>query len=92
MYDLRSFLKAIENDKKDLVKISRSVDRKFEATAVLEKMQYEDMYPAVLFENIKGSDIPVLSNLFASRDRIARAFGVTTQELNKSTRARSQAY
>lgn len=86
MYDLRSFLKVIESDKNEFVKVSREVDRKFEATAVMEKLQYEDQYPTVLFENIKGSDIPVLSNLFASRDRIAKAFGVTTRELNKTVR------
>ena len=86
MIDLRSFLKTIEGDTKHLRKVTREVDNKFEATAILEKLQFEDQYPAVLYENVKGYDMPVISNVFADRNRIAKAFGVETTELNKVLR------
>ena len=82
MLDLRSFLKEIENDPKHLKKAKKEVDIKYEATAVLEKLQFENQYPAVLYENVKGYDMPVVTNVFADRDRIAKAFGLETTELN----------
>ncbi len=86
MNDLRTYLKTIEDDPKHLKKVKCEVDNKFEATAILEKLQFEDQYPAVLYENVKGYDMPVISNVFADRNRIAKAFGVESDQLNKTLR------
>lgn len=88
MYDLRSFLKQIEGDPKHLRKVTREVDTKLEATAILEKLQFENQDPAVMYEKPKGYNMPVVSNLFADRERIAKAFGVASDELNKTIRER----
>jgi len=88
MYDLRSFVKSIEQNEQHLVKVKKEVDQKFEATAVLEKLQFENRFPMVYFNKVKGYDIPVVSNVFADRDRIAMAFGTTGKELNKVVRER----
>lgn len=88
MYDLRSFLKSLENNSEHLVRVKKEVDPKFEATAVLQKLEEQRKYPAVLFEKVKGSDIPVVSNLFADRERIAMAFGTTGEDLNRVLRER----
>src|SRR5690606_15398025 len=37
--------------------------------------------PALLFENVKESEFPVLSNLYGSKRRIALALGVPEEEL-----------
>ena len=84
--DLRTFIKDIEGDKKHLKKITREVDIKYEMTAILEKLQQEDQYPAVFYENVKGFGMPVISNVFADRNRIAKAFGVESGELNQTLR------
>jgi 2,5-furandicarboxylate decarboxylase 1 len=86
MIDLRSFLDSVKDDKNNLLTVSREVDSKFEASAILEKLQFENRYPAVYYEKVKGFDIPVISNVFADRDRIALAFGVDSKDLNRTIR------
>jgi len=88
MIDLRSFIESIEENREHFRKVKREVDPVFEATGVLEKLQFENKYPAVLYEKVKGHNIPVLSNLFADRGRIALAFGTTEPELNRVIRER----
>jgi 2,5-furandicarboxylate decarboxylase 1 len=86
MIDLRSFLDGIKSNKNHFLTVKREVDAKFEASAVLEKLQHENRYPAVYYEKVKGYDFPVVSNVFADRDRIAVAFGVDGKDLNRTIR------
>ncbi|MGH8248015.1 MAG: UbiD family decarboxylase [Gammaproteobacteria bacterium] len=80
--DLRHFLAELEKKlPEEFVHVEREVDPKFELCAVLRKLQDENRYPAVLFEKVKGSAFPVVSNLFASRNRLALAFGVEADNL-----------
>jgi 2,5-furandicarboxylate decarboxylase 1 len=75
--DLRYFLGQLERRlPEEYVQVDRRVDPRFELPAVLRKLQDEDRYPAVMFNNVKGSEFPVLSNLFASSNRLALAFGI----------------
>ncbi len=54
---------------------SRSeVDPDQEIGAICHKVSLEDG-PALLFERVKGSDLPHLTNVYGTRRRIARAFG-----------------
>ncbi len=86
MYDLKSFIENLEGNRDHMVTVKREVDPKFEATAILEKLESQNKQPAVFYEKVKGSSIPVISNLFADRERIALAFGTTEQGLNKAVR------
>lgn len=80
--DLRHFLAELEKKlPEEFVSVEREVDPKFELSAVLRKLQAEGRYPAVRFEKVKGSRFPVVSNLFASRNRLALAFGVKPDNL-----------
>ena len=63
----------------ELHRVTRKVDPKFELGAVLA---LKDRGPALLFENVAGSTMPVAGNLLVSRDRFARAFGVTREALD----------
>ena len=63
----------------ELHRVTRKVDPKFELGAVLA---LKDRGPALLFENVAGSTMPVVGNLLVSRDRFARAFGVTREALD----------
>lgn len=75
--DLRTFLKKlVEWDPNQLKVVEREVDPVFEATAIVDKMQKDPRYPgfpAVLFKNIKGSQIPLILNLHATYERLALA-------------------
>ena len=75
--DLRSFLDEIKRRwPDDLQVISRSVDPAYEITALVVKLERQARRrPVLLFENVRGSRFPVLTNLHASRSRLAAAIG-----------------
>lgn len=80
--DLRYYLAELEKKMPgELVRVERSVNPKFELPAVLRKLQDQNKYPAVLFENVRGSEFPVISNLFASTNRLGLAFGIDPNNL-----------
>ncbi|MCR4426172.1 MAG: UbiD family decarboxylase [Firmicutes bacterium] len=62
------------------------VDAKFGLTAVLQKLEQQGRYPAVLFQRVVGSKMPVLANVFASRAGLAMALGVPPSALNSRLR------
>ncbi len=65
--DLREFVAFLE-EKKQLRRVRRPVDLKFQLSAYIRKTS-DQRGPALLFENVNGSDIPVLGGVFATRDR-----------------------
>jgi 4-hydroxy-3-polyprenylbenzoate decarboxylase len=58
-----------------LKKISEPVDPKLEITALSEPVMKAGG-PALLFENVKGSEMPLAINLFGSSERMSLALGV----------------
>ncbi len=80
--DLRQFLAELEKKMPDeIVHINRKVDPKFEIPAVLRKLQDQHSYPAAVFHNIKNSDFSVVSNIFASTNRLALALNADPDDL-----------
>ena len=74
--DLRSFIeKARQEFPEDVLTISKEVDPRFEITAVVVKLEQERRFPIVIFENVKGAKFPVVTNVHASRRRLAAAIG-----------------
>ncbi|MFQ5852652.1 MAG: UbiD family decarboxylase [Candidatus Binatia bacterium] len=65
--DLREFIASLE-DKRDLLRVKKPVNPKFEISAYIRKTS-DRHGPAILFENVKGFDIPVLGGIFATRGR-----------------------
>ena len=90
MYDLKSFLDQIKGNKEHLLEVGKEVDRKFEACAVLRRLEIDRKQPAVFFHKVEGTDIPVVANVFADRERIALAFGTDGNNLNKILREREK--
>ena len=84
--DLRSYLDLIRRNKpEDLLAISREVDPAYEITAIAAKFDQEaKRRPILLFEKVRGSKFPVLTNLHASRARLALAMGVEPQEMQRA--------
>jgi len=80
--DLRSFLDLVKRNKpEDFRIVSREVDPAYELTALVVKLEREARRrPILLFENVKGTSFPVLTNLHASRPRLAAAMGVAPEE------------
>ncbi|MBI1962658.1 MAG: UbiD family decarboxylase [Candidatus Rokubacteria bacterium] len=83
--DLRSFLDLIKRKKPDDFQIvSKSVDPAYEITALVVKLEREARRrPVLLFENVKGTRFPVLTNLHASRARLAAAMNATPEDTQR---------
>jgi UbiD family decarboxylase len=75
--DLRSFLDLIKRSRaSELQIVSREVDPAYELTAVVVKLEQEaKRRPVMVFERVTGTAFPVLTNLHASRSRLAIAMG-----------------
>ena len=71
--DLREFISELEK-RGDLVRITTEVDPNLEMTEIADRT-LRGGGPALLFENPKGSDIPVLANLFGAERRVALGMG-----------------
>ncbi|MBU1748289.1 MAG: menaquinone biosynthesis decarboxylase, partial [Chloroflexi bacterium] len=74
--DLRAFIKLLEK-RKQLVRIQRPVSAELEITEITERVCKGPLERnvALLFENVPGSSMPVLTNLFGHRERMAWALG-----------------
>lgn len=71
--DLRDFLTLLES-KGELKRISQEIDPYLEMTEISDRTLRAGG-PALLFENPKGFDIPVLCNLFGTPKRVALGMG-----------------
>jgi len=76
--DLRDFIKQLEA-RGELVRVSHEVDPKLEMTEICDRT-LRAAGPAILFENPKGFDTPVLANLFGTPERVAMGMGEESVE------------
>jgi UbiD family decarboxylase len=82
--DLRNFLELLAREG-ELQKIKALVDPKHEIGAVCKILNERPGSPAVLFENVKGSAIPVVGQLLASDKRVAMALGLAQENVFDET-------
>src|SRR5438309_12048131 len=73
--DLRSYPDTVKRRKSDEFQVvSRAIDPAYEITAFVVKLEKERRKrPVLLFETVKGTKFPVLTNVHASRSRLAAA-------------------
>jgi len=81
--DLRSFLDLVKRTRPaDFQIVSRPVDPAYEVTALVAKLEKEGRRrPVLLFENVRGTAFPVLTNLHASRSRLAAAISAAPDRM-----------
>jgi 4-hydroxy-3-polyprenylbenzoate decarboxylase len=72
--DLRSFLKTLEREG-ELRRIKVQVDPHLEVGEITDRVQ-KAHGPALLFENVKGSDLPLAMNVFGTQRRLCLALGI----------------
>ena len=72
--DLREYISFLER-KGELRRIATPVDHELEITEIADRV-IKSGGPALLFENPRGYDVPVLINMFGSAQRMAWALGV----------------
>ena len=79
--NLRSFLDLLRREN-DLTTIEVEVDPYLEA-AEIHRRVIERGGPALLFKRVKGSNFPVVTNLFGTAKRIEQAFGTKPEKFVK---------
>jgi 4-hydroxy-3-polyprenylbenzoate decarboxylase len=72
--DLRSWIALLESEG-ELVRVTAEVDADLEVTEIVDRT-VKGAGPALLFENVKGSKLPLLINQFGTERRMCMAFGV----------------
>jgi len=77
---LRAFLGKLDAGG-GLVRISESVARDYEISAVAMELDRRKRFPALLFDKVQGTEFPILTNLFASRRNFAAALGIEESAL-----------
>ena len=83
---LQGFLTEYEKEYPDeIVHIEKEIDSRWEACALVEKLEKVRKFPILIFHKVKTvegqwSTFPLIMNLFASRERCARIIGSTFEE------------
>ena len=81
--DLRGFLALLQAESPgDIVTISQEVDPDEEAIALARNLEARGDHPVLWFENIRGTNFPVVVNVHASAQRLALALGTSRGQLN----------
>ena len=75
---MREFLKVLEDDFK-VIKIEKEVSAEYEVAKILR----EHPKDVLIFENVKGYDMKIISGICNTRDKIARGISVTVPEITK---------
>src|SRR5262245_56552601 len=80
--DLRSFVAAYERAYPgEVVHIAEPVGLEHDIMAVVLEYERRRRYPILLFEQVRGHDVPVVANVVASRRALAFALGVDEPRL-----------
>src|SRR5687767_4937746 len=84
-YDLHRFVAALEAAG-ELKRIRAEVDPELEATGVYDRVVKRGG-PALLFENVRGSKMPLLINAYGTDQRMAMALGRAPEDVGKALMA-----
>ena len=84
MMDLREFLDQLEKSG-ELQPVAAEVDPQHELGTICKIHNERPNSPALLFENVKGHDMPVVGQLLASDRRVALALGLSQNNVFNET-------
>jgi 2,5-furandicarboxylate decarboxylase 1 len=83
--DLRSFLDDLKKERpEDFIVVKKEIDPKFQLSALVMKLEKQKRWPVLLFERVKGTSFPVLTNLHAHRQRLGLALRSDSKQLVSS--------
>jgi len=86
---LRGFISMLEQSHPDdVVRVTEPVDVAYQMQALALELERRRRFPVLIFEQVRGHSIPVVSNVMASRRGLATALGVGEAELPETYAAR----
>jgi 2,5-furandicarboxylate decarboxylase 1 len=75
--DLHGFIEYLEAEHpEEVIRIGKEVDPKFGVSGILHRLERDGRFPLVIFENVKGSKIPLVANMHAGFERLRLALGL----------------
>ncbi|WP_312560958.1 UbiD family decarboxylase, partial [Anaerospora sp.] len=90
MKDLRGYIQKLSEFPGELLTATSEVSANLEVTRVIYKLEQENRKPAVLFTKVDEQQMPVLTNLLATRKRMALALNCTENDLNEVYRTKEK--
>jgi len=90
---LRGFLRMVETDyPEEFLRVRQEVNPELESTSMLFELDRAGRSPVVLFEAIKGKNMPMVTNVAGNRKLLAACLGVSVTDLPTAFRERCQTY
>jgi UbiD family decarboxylase len=90
---MRGFLSMVERDFPDqFVRIAEPVSHEFDITAIVFELELSGRSPIVVFENVEGFEMPVVTNIAGNRRLLAGALGIASDDLPAAFQERCQNY
>ncbi|MCP1676739.1 UbiD family decarboxylase [Natronocella acetinitrilica] len=90
---LRDFLSMVQRDYPEhFLRVTTPIDRSFESTAIVAELERAGQHPVIVFENVKGFSMPLVTNVAANRKLLAAILDVDPANLATSFRDRCQNY
>ena len=79
---LRGFLEMVRTERKaDYVEVSRRVSPRFETAAIVTALEAKRRSPILVFRDVEGTSLPVVTNVGGSMGRLALALGCSLSEV-----------
>src|SRR5574338_784487 len=90
---LRGFLSMVERDYPDeLLRIRAPVRTALDITSLVFELEHAGRSPVVVYENVEGHSMPVVTNIAGNRKLLAACLGVDPADLPTAFRERCQKY
>lgn len=90
---LRAFLSMVERDfPEELLRIRAPVRRELDITSLVFELERAGRSPVVVYENVEGHKMPVVTNIAGNRRLLAACLGVDVADLPTAFRERCQRY
>jgi 2,5-furandicarboxylate decarboxylase 1 len=90
---LRGFLRMVEDRfPSELLRIREPVRTHLDITSLIFELERAGKDPVVVYENVEGHKMPVVTNIAGNRTLLAACLGVTPEELPTAFRDRCQRY
>ena len=90
---LRGFLRLVETEYPDeLLRVHHPIDLHYDATALVFELDRAGKSPVVVFENLRGHDMQMVTNVAGNRKLLAACLGVEPEDLPAAFRERCQKY
>ena len=90
---LRGFLAMVEREFPDeILRIREPVRTRLDTTSLVFELERAGRSPVVVYENVEGHAMPLVTNIAGNRRLLAACLGVSTEQLTNAFREGCQRY